>query len=275
MEVAGEGLASLAIAIFASCVLGVAALLIIYKMIDEEFPFLQGIVALLIDFLMIAMAIIAKSPVVPGTIFVVALASMALFPYAADQLERADLRQFGTERLIKAYNAYVDRPDNISAVFEVARGLWEHGMKGNAIGIATAALNSLSKTSDSLSNRSMRDMFRNEEYMLKNWNREAARDPSIMRPVPCPKCGHISPLEYLVCEKCQTPYLLHTADKMTVRHKVYGRLLLTFAVVSGVIVGAAAIGMMFSGFVAFLALVAVLTGAGFAIQRLFKPPTPY
>ncbi len=78
MEVAGEGLASLAIAIFASVVMGIAALLIIYKMVDGEFPFLQGMVALIIVFLMIALAVIAKSPVVPGTIFVVALTSMAV-----------------------------------------------------------------------------------------------------------------------------------------------------------------------------------------------------
>src|SRR5579862_8640819 len=190
MSGTGEaGLANLAVAIFASCLLGLGALMIIHKMIDGEFPLVPGLVALGVDVMMIAFAVIAKSAVIPGTIFVVALASMGLFPFAADQLEKADLRRIDTDKLVKAYNAYALRPDNISAVFEVSRMLYAHGMKANAIGIASAALNSLSSKSDPISNRSLRDAFRSEEQTLKTWNREAAQNPAIMRPVPCPACG--------------------------------------------------------------------------------------
>jgi hypothetical protein len=270
-----EGLAQLGIAIVAGVLLGIAALLIIYKMIDGEFPFLQGMVALFVDLMLILMAVSASSAVVPGVIFVVVLAGMSLFPYAADELEKAELREFDTERLVRAYEAFAQRPDNVSAVFEVARRLYSHGIKGNAIGIASAALNTLSKKQDSVSNRSYRDMFRSEEQTLKTWNREAAKHPNIMKPVPCPRCGHLNPLEYIWCEKCQAPYLIETAENMHLRPKVYGKLLLTFAVLAAVIVLSAALGVMVSGLLCVVLLVLVLAGAGYAIHRLFKPPTPY
>jgi len=270
MDAAEGGLATLAIAIFAGCLLGIAALMIIHKMIDGDFPFAPGMVALIVDFLLVAAAVKSQSPAIPGTIFVVALASMGLFPFAAHQLEQADLRQFQTERMIKAYNAFAAKPDNMSAVFEISKILYEHGLKANAIGLATAALNSLSQRTDSVSNRSLRDIYRAEEQMLKSWNREAAKRPIIMRPVACPKCGHVNPVEYLICAGCGAPYLLEIARGMTNMPMVYGRLLITFALLSAVIVAAAAIGVMVSGMLALILLIAIVAGAGVVIHKMFK-----
>jgi hypothetical protein len=273
MSSTGEaGLANLAIAIFASSLLGLGALFIIHKMIDGEFPVGPGLVALGVDVMLIAFAVMAKSAVIPCTIFVVALASMGLFPFAADQLEKADIRRIDTDQLVKAYNAYATRPDNISAVFEISRMLYAHGMKANAIGIASAAMNSLSLKADPISNRSLRDAFRSEEQTLKQWNREAASNPKSMRPVSCQRCGHVNPLECVICEKCQAPYLMEAANKMTNRPMIYGRLLLSFAVISGVIVGAASIGLLVSGILSAALVVVVLVVAGLFLKKLFLPP---
>ena len=182
-----EGIAGLGVALAAAVVLGIGGILIIHKMIDGEMPFLGGCVAIVVILLMLSVAITTPIPIITGLIFVVALAGMALFPYAANQVELAEIRAFDTERLIKVYNAYVERPDNIAAVFEISRLLYAHGLRANAIGLATAALNTLSLRVDPVSNKTFRDSFRNEEYMLKNWSREAAKTPGGPKPAACPK----------------------------------------------------------------------------------------
>lgn len=269
------GLANLAVALAAGCILGLMALLIIHKMIDGEFPIAPGLAALVVDFVLIALSVISSSALIPGTVFVVALASMCLFPFAADQLDKADIRALDTDRLIRAYNAYAVRPDNISAVFEVAKMLYSHGMKGNAIGLATAALNSLSLKADPVSNRSLRDVFRTEEQLLKNWNREAMRNPAILRPVPCKACGYANPLECLTCQQCGAPYLLEAAGKMTNKKMLYGRLLLSFAVLAGVIVTAAEVGVAVSGAAGAVLLFLIILGAGGLLYKVFKGPSIY
>ena len=246
--------------------------MIVYKMVDGDIPFLSGAVSLVLIMFMLALAISSPSPLLTALIFVISLAGMSLFPFAANQLEVAELRKFDTERLVMAYNAYTERPDNISAVFEISRRLYAHGMKANAIGLAGAALNTLSKNLDPVSNKSFRDAFRSEEQTLKTWHREAHAHPEIMKPVPCPNCGHINPLETLICEKCKRPYLLDAAHRMHIKPLIYGRLVLAFATLAGVIVGSAAVGVLFSGLLAFLMLLLLLTSAGLFIHWLFRAP---
>ncbi len=147
-------------------------------------------------------------------------------------------------------------------------------MKGNAIGIASAALNSLSKTSDSLSNRSMRDMFRSEESCSKTG---IGKLRGIRR-----SCVRFRVQSAGTSIRWNISFAKNARRPIYANHRTSGGPAQSVWTVtpdlyfhSGIIVGAAAIGMIFSGFVAFLMLVAVLVGAGFAIKKLFSPPTPY
>ena len=267
-----EGIANLGLAIMASVVIGIAGLLVVYKMIDQELPVLPGLVTLVLLFALLAITIATQSGFIQATVFVVVLAGLASFSFLAEQLETAELLKFETEKLIEVYNRYLQRPDNISAIFDIAKRLHAQGLKGNAIALATNALDSLSKNLDPVSNKSFRDTFRNEEYMVKNWNREAAADPTIMRPRACPGCKTVNPLAEPYCTKCKRPYVLDIAYDQNVKPKIYGKLLFAFAILSGVIVGSALIGVTFSGALAGVMLVVLLGASAGIIHWMFRPP---
>jgi hypothetical protein len=254
----------------ASVVLGIAMLLIIYKMVDTELPLLPGMVALVLVLALLALTISTPSGFLQGTIFVVSLAGLASFSFLAEQFEVAELRKFETEKLIEIYNKYLDRPDNISAIFEMSKRLHKQGLKGSAIALTAGALDSLSKNLDPVSNKSFRDTFRNEEYMLKNWQRAAAQDPKIMRRLACPRCKTVNELANFYCSKCGRPYVLDIAYDQNVKPKIYGRLLLSFAMLAAVIVGSAFIGVTFSGPAAVVMLILLLGVVGGSIHWMFR-----
>lgn len=259
-------------AVIASVVLGIAFLLTLYKTIDGDFPVGPGIATLCVIVFLELNCVKPVHPVIPGLILLVVVLVMAMFPYAATQLEAAETRALETEQLEKAYSALVARPDNVPALFEVARRLHAHGLKGHAVGLATKTLQALDQSADPVSNRSLRHQFRNEEYAMKRWIKEIAQDPRSGRPVACPHCGHVNSLDVIVCEKCKEAYVLTLARSLDVRSRFIGRLLLAAAAVAGVIVGGAAIGLYFQGTTAILAFVAALTTAGVFISALFRPP---
>ncbi|HEY3781761.1 MAG TPA: hypothetical protein VGL56_11795 [Fimbriimonadaceae bacterium] len=245
-------------------------LLIIYKMVDGELPVGPGLGSLVLIMGILAMTISTQAGFLQGTVFVISLAGLASFSFLAEQFEIAALRKFETEKLIEIYNKYLDRPDNISALFEIAKRLHRQGLKGNAIALTQNALDSLSKNLDPVSNKSFRDTFRNEEYMLKNWQREAAADPRIMRPMACPNCKTVNPLVNFYCTKCQRPYVMDIAYDKHVKPTIYGKLLVSFAMVATIVVGSAFIGVTFSGLLAVVMLVVLLGAAGGAIYWMFR-----
>jgi hypothetical protein len=269
MDTGAEGLAGLGLAIVASVVLGIAVLLLVYKMIDGELPAAAGLGTVIAIFFLLYQCVHPIHPVMPAVVLVVALCCMATFPYAADQLEKSELRQLHTEKLIRTYDAFVARPDNFSALFEIARGLYKHGMKANAIAITTATLNGLNTQLDPIHNRSVRDQFREEEFTLKRWVREAQANPKGELPVIC-ACGVKNPPEKIVCHSCGRPYVIDAAHNMNLRPRILARLVLAFGLVAALIVGAAAIGLYFSGIVLVIAMTIAVGGTALAIHLLFR-----
>lgn len=268
------GFSELGFALLASLVLGIAALLIVYKMIDGDMPVLAGLGGIGGILFMLFMTINPINPAVPMVVMIVSVVCLALFPFASEQLEKVEIRVLETDRLVRSYNAFAKRPDNTAAAFEIANRLYKHGMKANAIGLATATLNRLSQQLDPVTNRSFRDTFRNEEMTLRNWNREAAANPQLIRPVACPNCKFINPPDALICAQCGRPYLLDVATNMNLRPRVFGRILLAFGALSALIVGASAVGLYFSGYVLILMILIQVIGAGAVLHFLFRPPVP-
>jgi len=266
-----EALPSFAFAIINGIILGVAFLLVMYKMIDGEMPAAAGLTTMGVILFMLTMSVKPVHPALPLIILVVAITLMAITPFALEQLEKAELRALETDRLIRVYDAFVERPDNTAALFEIAERLYAHGMRANAIAISSAALAGVSQKIDPVRNTSVRDHFRKEEYQLKRWIRENP-DPALLTVPACPGCGHVNPPEQLVCEKCGRPYLIDTAYNLNVRPKVYGKLVFAFAAVAGLIVAASAVGLNFSGGIELLMLIVVIGGIGGAFYYLFFRP---
>src|SRR4051794_4803078 len=121
MPAAYDAIGSFFIAIACGVVLGVAVLLLIYKMIDGDLPVVAGASALIMILLAMALAIRPPHPSVPGVVLVCALALMAFFPYAEGVLEEFELRAVDANLIAKSYAAVQMRPDNFAAKFELAK----------------------------------------------------------------------------------------------------------------------------------------------------------
>ena len=256
--------------------MGIAFLLMLYKMIDGELPFVPGIAGMGFLMFLLAMSVKPVHPAIPGIIFVVVLTAMGLAPFAANQLEQVELKAFETDRLIRLYENYVQRPDNVAALLKIADHLYQNGLRANAIAIASATLNSLSNQPDAIHNRSQRDYFRTEDYALQRWIRETG-DISLLKPVPCPSCGAVSRPEFLLCETCGRPYLIDIVNKMhnvNVAPKVYGKLVLSFGAIATLIVVCSAVGLYFSGVFMFLMMVIAIAGVAALLNYLFRAPQP-
>lgn len=268
------GIAELGLAIFAGLMLGFAMLIVIHKMIDQEIEVGPGLGAIVLLLFLMAMCVKPTHPAVPAVIFVVTLTCMALIPFAMNEVAEAEVRRMGTERLIRAYDNLVQRPDNVSLVFEIASRLHDHGMVGNAIAISNATLQKLSTSMDPVHNRSQRDLFRNEEQEMRKWSREAAVNPKLMKPIPCPNCGRQNEMDALICVGCGRPYLIDIAHKMNIRPRIQGKIIFAFGAIASLIVFAAQIGLYFSGWWAALAFLAAVGGTGGILAWLFRKPKP-
>jgi len=263
-----EAIGGLLISIAAGVVLGVAALLIIYKMVDGDLPFGPGIIAVCMDFVAVALAIHPPHPVVPGVILVCALALMAFFPFAEQKLEEFELRSIDADRLARTFEAIRVRPDNYAAIFELAKQLHGLGFPSHATQLAGAALATLSNEKDEVKNRSLRDLFHNEERLLRKWE----QGPQNMQAVKCPGCGAYNRPTDLFCTSCKRPYLLDIVQAQEIKPRIWAKLVVAFAAIALLIPGAAAIAMNLKG-----ALQAGTFTLGFAIVGaliywLFQPP---
>lgn len=237
----------LMIAVAVGVVLGIAVLMIVYKMIDGEIPFALGVGSIIGIVGIILMSVKPPHPAVPAVVLVVALTLMAFFPFMLNQLDRADLNSFDVERLARSFQALSERPDNFASKLEVAKALHSQGMVHHAIAIASAALDTIPGEKDNVSNRSLRDQFRNEDYQVKQWMRAAGNVPLMADHMRCRICQHENPLTAIVCEKCGNTYLLDSARRGDNRTKVVGKLVFAWALLAFFLVGSASAGLSLSG----------------------------
>lgn len=263
-----EVLGSFFIAIACGVVLGIAALLLIYKMVDGDLPPAAGLSALIIIALVMALAIRPPHPSVPGVVLVMALTLMAFFPYAENVLEQFELRAVDANRMAKSYAAIQARPDNFAAKFELAKLLHEHGFQAQAINLAGSTLTSLSHDRDDVRNSSVRDMFYREEALLQRWQQVPA-DP---HPITCTSCGTPNQPHEIFCAKCGRPYLLDVVRGQEIKPRVWAKLVLAWASLALLIPGAVAIVMSLDGIVRILSFAGALAIVGLLLTWLFKPP---
>lgn len=256
------------ISIACGVVLGVAVLLIIYKMIDGDLPAPAGIIACIMIVLAMAISIKSPEPAVSGVVLVVSLSLMAFFPYAEKTLEEFELRSVDADRLARSYEAVRVRPDNFAAKFELARLLHKHGFVTQAVHLSGSTLANLSTERDEVRNRSMREVFHREEVLLKRWQAQ----PQNGEAVQCPSCGAYNRPSELVCSGCLQPHLLHIVQGTQIRPKVWAKLVLAWSLTAVFIPATVMIGMNLAGPARIVTFVVGLSAIGGLMAWLFRPP---
>jgi hypothetical protein len=253
-------------------VISVTVLAIVLKMVSGDFPAMPGLGAIVVLIGVMFFCVNPPHPVVPGVALVVVIGMVVSFPFLEKQLELREQRSYDLGRLERAFAALAQKEDNPSAAFDAARWLWQQGFRQDAMAIAEATLAKLDTRRDEIRNTSMREMFRTEESMLRLWKRE----PMIVEPASartCSACKKVNEAGALKCAGCQRWYLLDKARLASFKDKVMVRLIVSYAVICGMIVGGAAIGMAVDGVLRWVAVgVAVLIVGGF-LAWLLKPPS--
>ena len=262
----------LLIAVSSGVVLGIGALLIVYKMIDGEIKSSMGAGALVAIVGILLMTVRPPHPAIPAIVLVVALTIMAFFPFAVHQLDKADLNTFDVDRMEKSFHSLLARPDNFASKLEVAKALHSQGMVHHAIAIANATLESIPTEKDAVSNRSLRDQFKDEDYRVKMWMRQAGSVPLMADHMRCRNCGTENPLDAVVCVKCGNAYLLDAARRGDNKPKVIGKLAFGFGLVALLIVGSAAAGLAVPGAAGIAVILVLVAGIGALFYWMFKRP---
>ena len=267
-----EMVGGLLVGVACGVVLGIATLLIVYKMIDGEIPVWMGLGSIVGIIGIILLAVRPPHPAIPAIVLVVALALIAFFPFMLNQLDKAELNSFDVERLAKSYQSIAERPDNFASKLELAKALHSQGMIHHAIAIASATLDTIPSERDSVTLRSLRDQFKDEDYKVKQWMRQAANIPLYADHMRCRICNHENQLSSIVCEKCGNSYLLDSARRGDNKTKVIGKLVLSWALVALLIVLSASAGLSMPGFLGIAAILVAVVCIGFLFHWMFKRP---
>ncbi len=267
-----EMVGGLMVSVAGGVVLGIAGLLIVYKMIDGDIPVWAGAGSLVGIIGVLLIMARPPHPAVPAIVLIVALTLMAFFPFMLHQLDRADLNSFDVGRLQKAYQSLAGRPDNFASKLEVANALHSQGLVHQAIAIANATLDSIPNGRDNLTNRSLRDRFKNEDYRVKQWMRTAGKVPLFADHMICRGCNHENPIHAIVCEKCGNNYLLDVARRGDNKAKVIGKLVVSWGLLALFLVGSASAGLAMPGGGGIAVILLSLVGIGFLFAWMFRRP---
>lgn len=263
-----EAIPALLVAGVLSVFVAIAVIRVMWMMFAQEISGLLGVVVMFTLVALTAVSIQSKSQVIAGAYLLTIVTLMVTYPFARDQLESIELKAIDIEAVDRAHLAMSERPDNFNAHFELARGVHRFGLHGHAIAIAENTLKTLSGQVDNVKNMSLRDAFRKEELMVKEWKRMA--DPKSFRPVKCPACGLMNNPGAVACVGCSRPYLLDLARAIDLRPRYLGRLLLSFVLIAGLILGSAYGGSELTGSMQYLAPGAGFLFVGITLALLFR-----
>jgi hypothetical protein len=164
-------------------------------MIMGEMDFLFGLVALICAFLLGMVVMMPSEPIFAPIAFCGILLLMIVFPVVRRQLDRRALVAIEVEQIEGAYQMLSERPDNASAMFNLAERLYYRGLVSHAIGIGELALAKMPQS-----------LFPEENRAIQKW-RHAAKSHGVARDLPCLQCGHRNGPAVLHCESCGSDYL--------------------------------------------------------------------
>ncbi len=235
----------------------------------DAFP---GILAIIFLFVGFAFAAGTKNPVAQGATIIATLSLMVMFPFASHYLDRHDLREINAEHIDRAILELSLHPDNFPAWFKLCSSLYQAGFHGHAIALGEQTINRLPTERDPFKNTCMRDMYINEERMIKQW-RVDSRDLKRHRPINCPKCGTANRPGTINCVKCEIPYLLLVSRNVGTRGGAFAKLLVGWAIISAIIPLAAFWGTAAGGPGLIGGLVFGILVLGVVLYWIFRDPS--
>ncbi len=251
-------------------IFGFVVLVLISWILEEKITGGQGIAGIAASITAFGICIIAGSSLVTGSIVVATIGLILTYPFASRKLVETELCGYNVELIDRGYQELHLRPGNYPAAFQLARSLFHFGMRGHAIALSEQTLKKISTNIDPMSQKSLRDSFRNEEYELKNW-KLISQDPEFFKPIACPNCKRPNAPGFIACQSCQSPYLLEVARQTDPRIRITGKLIMSWAIITLVVPGATFIGTQVPGFIAPIGVVLFAVAIiGFILWRLFK-----
>lgn len=234
------------------------------------FAFCGACLIIFLNFL----AISSPNPALKIGIMLIIITGVAFFPYASTQFERAELQSVDIMRLERAHKALAQHPDNIAVRFDIAKTLYDYGLKGHAIAIAETTLRAIDASVDPTVNTSMRNLFLNESQKVKFW-RKNLDDPKAFEPVKCHACGTMNPVGNIACIRCRGPFLLELARQENLSKALFGKLVLGWGLAAAALGGGLwslmTLPMPWSVTILLLALVI----AGVFLSMLFRDKSKY
>ncbi|MCH8979276.1 MAG: hypothetical protein IH945_08540 [Armatimonadetes bacterium] len=263
-----ESIIGLVTAIAMIPVVLVAILLLMHWMMTGDIDAGAGIVAITVVLLVSAVTITSHSTVAVVAVLICMVTLMVFFPYASDQLAKADLQGMDIDKLDKAHQQLVSTPENIATFFLVAEMVYALGLEGHAIAICESTLDKLSTQIDPIKNQSMREVFRAEESRTREWRRQV-RDPDAFRAVACPRCRHRNEPGTLACGRCNGPFLLDLARQIDPRPRVKSRLVFGWALLALFFAGTVYGMVELEGVGGYVVLAAGLAMVATVLYRLF------
>jgi hypothetical protein len=248
----------------------ICIVMIVHRMIDGEFPVVQGIIGIGVLAMTLFYCVWPPHPAFPYVAWIAILSLMLTFPYAQTQLVKVQMREIDVSKLEKAQAALEQRPDNFAAAFEVAKQLYGFGFVQEAIAIGDQTMAILATRVDPIRNISFKDSFRPEIILLDRWKRTPAPPPP-----PgggrCGACRTENPLGTVVCKGCGKPYLLEKVRAINPAKKFAAKLFLTWILLGVVIIAGAGIGLAL-GPAGIPVILVVLVIIGLLLHFLFRIP---
>ncbi len=207
---------------------------VFWWMLEGAMEVLPGLVAIALLVAGFCIAGSTTNEIARWSCVISSITLVLIFPFADNYLDRFDLRELNAEQVDRAFLELSIRPDNFAAWFKLAQGLFDMGYHGHAIALAEQTIARIPDTADPMQNRSMRDLFREEQAQIRRW-RDQSRNPARHKPIPCPKCRALNAPGTINCVKCGVPYLLLLSRRMGTRSGAFTRLVLGWAVISAII----------------------------------------
>ena len=264
-----QGVTTFLVVIGSLLVYGFGIITLLWWSFDGKIEFVTGIVGILGSIGMMTVTILGGGGFISGFLLVVYVSLILTYSFAERKLIETELRGLNTDLLDRSYAELNRRPDNVPAAFQLARCLYNIGMRGHGIALSEQTLDRLSTDQDPTANRSIRDLYRAEEYELKKW-KEQSQDPRFFRPITCPKCKFPNPPGHLACQRCQSPYLLEIARTFDPRGKVISKLILSWGIITIVMPLAALLGLYLSGMWLLIGVLLGLALAGGVLYWTFR-----
>lgn len=268
----GDILSTFVTILFLVPVFSACCLVVLKWTIAGDIDPLAGILTMLVLAGTMFVSLATGNQVMQGVAVVGAVSLIAMFPFASNYLDRHDLREINADHIDRAILELSIRPDNFPAWFKLSEGLFTAGYHGHAIALAEQTLDRIPNNMDPFQNRSMRDMYRSEEIMVKKWRRDAT-NPKRHQSVACPKCRTLNQPGTINCIKCETPYLLLLSRKVGTRSGAFAKLVIGWAMIAGLLPAGAYLGTLDGGGGLAIGgtLVAVL-GVGVILWWIFRDP---